>query len=358
MPASWTLALVDSIGRPLTEGGLLAHAQDVRILRQRTGAQIVSMLLPATSPDAIAILGAQDPYIKAYRTLEGGTIDDRTLRFYGSVWVDELTSDGDVDMLLVTAIDQLAILDKRYTAGQFVPTDLGLLIKSMIDTTNTNDGDTGIETNVGRITASSSLDMDLRTIRPTIGSIIQQFSSMLDGVETWLVPIELAGTKHSQLYVAPRRGQNRTNIVFGYGQGSINNCRLSRVRDKSLVENDARGYSETLSATRTNPTSIAALGRLVGYTSFTGVTTQAVMNARTQGRLDQRSTRDKVAAYSARPTRSAPIPFDEFDVGDTVKLDYRRGVEWIATARVDTITIVVNRAGEEILDAITFRNIT
>lgn len=329
MPATWLADLVDVNGRPLTEGGLTLASAGVLTEQSGAAPKMFQCLVPLDAEQA-EVLGGDDEidaYVKLYRTIEGGNVTDRILKFYGSVWVDEIQ--GAAGVLMLTALDQLAVLAKRYTDAQFPPTDLGEMLKQMVDTTNSTDGDTGIRTNGANITASSSIDTDLRSNRPTVLSMADQFSGLLDGCETWLEPIELDDGKIGDLHVAPRRGTTSA-AVFGFGPGTDDNCSdMGRTRDKMNVENDAHGYSDVLTSNRYDATSIAALRRLVGYTSFTGETSQDALDARTQGRLGQRSTRGRVAEYRAALASNAPVLYDDYNIGDDVTLQFRKGrIAW------------------------------
>lgn len=329
MPASWTLGLVDVNGNPLTEGGLTLASKAVTTLQPSTP-MMIQALLPISSDEAAAIAGdtETDAYVVGYRTPAGGGIEQRRLRFYGSVWVDEVQ--GAEGVVMLTALDQMAMLAKRFTNAQFAPADLGNLLMQMVDTTNSVDGETGILTDALNITPSSTIDLDLRTNTPTIMSVAQQFAGQLDGCETWVEPIDLASGKMCELFVAPRRG-GASDAVFGFGTGTEDNCTdMSRTRDKMLIENDVYGYADGLvTSNKFDATSVAALRRLVGYTAFTGETEQTVLDARTQGRLADRSSRAKIAEYRATPASNAPALFDDYDIGDDVTLHFHKGaIEW------------------------------
>lgn len=336
MFATWTADLVDVNGHPLTEGGLTLASAGVLTEQYGAAPKMFQCLLQLDAEQAEVIGGDDeiDAYVKLYRTIDGGTVNDRVLKFYGSVWVDEIQGAGGV--LMLTALDQLAMLAKRYTDAQFAPTDLGSMLKQMVDTTNSTDGETGIRTNSANITASSTIDTDLRSNRPTILSMADQFHGLLDGCSTWVEPIELTDDgKIGDLHVAPRRGTS-SGAVFGFGPGTDDNCSdMGRTRDKMHVENDAHGYSDVLTSNRYDDTSIAALRRLVGYTSFTGETSQDALDARTQGRLNQRSTRGRVAEYRASLASNAPVLYEDFNIGDDVTLQFRKGrIAWDVQQRV------------------------
>ncbi len=356
MGAVWNFGLVDSAGTKIGDG--LDEAKGIKLGFQRVGPAICQCWLPLTSTDAQLLAGdSVDAYVKGYRQPEGGGVDDRVLRFYGPVWVDEVVGEDSVDQLVITALDPLVYLTKRYTNAQYAVQDMGTTLKAMVDTSNSTDGDTGIRTDSGLVTASATADFDLRTNFPTIDAMRTQMSDMLDGPDSWITPTEYAAGKIGDLYIAPSRGGLNTEPVFGYGNGTAANCRsMGRVRDKSKIENDSRAFSETLTGNKLDATSIAAIKRMVGYTSMTGETSQATMDARAQGRIDQLSSRAKVAEYRAKPSDDAPQLFDDFDIADIVRLVFRKGVSWDVQQRVESAVLSISDVNRmEQLEAIEFR---
>lgn len=355
MGAAWIFDVVDISGNTLTQSGVNLY-DDLTVTYQRGAPAVMQLRIPLTSTLAATIASSAeaDYYIKGYRTPEGGAIGDRALKFYGNVVFDEVVGQSGGDALSIVAADPQVILAQRFASTRYTPQDQGTIIKSMVDTTNSTDGETGILTSSSYITASYSIDIDLRESATTIASVIDQFGNLLDATTVWVEPMEYASGKIGKLYAAARRGSSST-AVFAYGAGTLANCStMTRVRDKSKIENTITGISDTLTVTKTNAASIAALRNLVAYQSFTGETSLAKLTARTLGRLNERSTKARVAEYSIAPDVSAPHLFDDFDIDDDVTLHFRQGVEWQVTQRVVSATIRVTN-GIEYLDSVEFR---
>lgn len=355
MPASWTFDLVDVNGVPLTDGGFHTY-NDLLMTFQRGAPAVLTCTIPLTHHTAqtIASSNEADYYLKGYWQPEGGTAADRILKLYAPVWVDEVVGQNGADVVSIVAADPMIILGKRFTSAQFTPQDLGAIAKSMVDTTNTTDGETGIQTSASYVTTSSSTDLDLRENKPSILSLLEQFDGQLDGATTWIVPQELSGGKIGQLWVAPRRG-GETTAIFAYGPGTLANCSaMRRSRDKGKIENTIVAYSDTLTTTKTDATSVAALRNLVAYYSATGETSSTQLGALAQGRLDARGTKASVAEYACTPTQAAPELFTEFDIDDDVCLHFRKGLEFYVQQRVVSATIRV-KDGLQFPEQVEFR---
>lgn len=354
----WHFDVVDVVGNKLTMGGLTL-ATNVSLVFQLIKPNTFACLLPLSAPEAQQIMTTIDAggeaYIKGYRTPPDGTVDDRVLRFYGSVMVDEIVGQNGVDQLSIVAVEPLEILDQRFATLNYAASDLGAMLMSMIDTTNSVDGETGIRTSGGNIVASSTLDFDARQNKPSISSVADQFAGQGDGVEIWTLPTELAAGKICDFYASPMKGTT-TTVVFGYGVDTESNCSaMSRARDKSKVSNTVNGFSDNVSSVKTNATSIAAIRNRVAYSSFTGTTSQGVIDAQTQGEIDLSSTVPLVAEYTCSPLAIAPRLFDDFQIGDTVYLHFKKGVEFGVNQRVMSAAFDVSTAGVERPSGLAFR---
>lgn len=368
MPARWTIDIVDINGNSVTEAGIETVAKSKQFTFQLGAPDIFTCMLPLTSYEASVVASNSETsvaslgkcYVKAYR--QGANESAKTLRFYGPAWIDEVQGGGGgngVDMLALTAFDPSIMLTKRYTVVADTD-DLGTLLKEMVDTTNTNDGETGIRTNSANVSASSTGTIDYSTQRTLISQVRDSFFNQLDGCEAWINPIELASGKIGDLYVALSRGQDSTWCEFGYGESTAANCRsMSRVRNMSEVENDINASSENLTAAqKTDATSVAAYRRHMSYPTYTGEKIQSQIDARAQGRLDWRKTPERVAVYQAEPAGQAdnlPVLFDDYDIGDTVTLNFNKGVAFTVPQRVYSATLDVNDQGVEIPGGWRFR---
>lgn len=359
---AYTFELSDATGQSLTDAGLVDHDGVTLTWQDGTAPDTASFSVPVDSLAAAEILNTEtagepdrEVLLAAYRS-STGLEADRELVFHGAICVDDLK--GSSRRLAVVAFSPDEILDQRFTVGQFAPTDCGLLIKQLVDETNTNDGETGIETNASWITTSTTIDIDARQNRPSIQSLRGQWAQMLDGCESWIVPVALAAGKFGRLYAAPRRGAANTDVVFAFGDGTDANCLdMTRGRNTRRVVNDARAYTDQgLAATKTDEVSAAAIRRRLAYESMSGVSDQALLDKRAQGRVDALGTRGAVAEYSCVVDVNAPRLHDEYAIGDTVTLHYRDGaVEFVVERRVRAASVLVTPEGIEIPTSVEVR---
>ncbi len=350
MDSIYHYSLTDNTGQLRAD---LTGALSLELTWQEQGIDVGVFELPVFDPE-VSFLMQDDiqPYLLVYRDNADGT---REIVLNGPVWHDEIN--GNIVKAMACSGD--IILGKRFTAAQYSPTDLGALLKNFVDTTNSTDGDTGIETNSANITATSSIDVDLRSSPPTIASMQEQFSSQLDGCLSWVVAKEFASGKFCDFYAGPRRGTDQSDdVTFSYGDEVESNCSdMGRVRDKAKMVNVANGYSDTLTSQRTDSASITAFRQLIEYVSFTAEDSQDAINARTQGLIDSASQLVRLAEYSCVPNLDAPRLFDDVDMGSDVTLYYRQGfVEFEAVKRITSYSVSVDMStGVEIPTEARFR---
>lgn len=347
MPASWVFDMVDRAGRSVTTGGITL-ASDITCTFQGLGnSNSVQLSMPVDCAESALILNNPDNqyYVKGYRTPSAGTILDRRLRFYGQIEVDELVNDE----LSIIAIDPLETLTTRYTTATITSQDVGTTIRQLVNTTNSIDGETGIQTDPSWVSLSVSQAFDGSQNAPSVATVITEFANQLDGPETWIEPIEYTAGKIGRLYVSASRGVN-SGVVFGYGEGTVGNCAgMGRVIDRRKIVNDIRPTGDAIIGTsQVDATSVAAIGRRVERIAYTGDTVVSSINRKARGRLNRRSRASNIAEYKCEPDYGAPSLFDDFNIGDIVTLDYRNSrVRWIATPRVVSATVRVNNVGRE-----------
>lgn len=357
--ARWIFDLVDANGTGLTEAGIV-DARNRSLTFQLGAPSICSFVVPLTS-DISAALGQDtyQPYVKAWREAADGT---RVLRFYGPVWVDEIVGDGSTDAMMVTALDPSVYLGKRFV-DQAVPytataEDVGEILASLIDATNDEDGDTGLRVDHANFSGGSVADFDEGANKPSIASIIDRYRQMDSGCDFWVDPIEYAAGKIGECYAAPYRGLAVRDATFAYGNGSNANCSsMGRVRNKDNMENEANGNSGLTTIVGEYPTSISAFRRMVGYTSYTDELDTATLTARNTGRLYQRHSPARIAEYRCTPTSRAPRLFDDYDIGDIVWLDFRKGWTFKVQQRVASAQIQISDNGLESLGAVEFTSV-
>jgi len=341
----WTLFIVDSAGTGL---GVVPYAYELNITYQLNNPDMAQFKVPVTSSIADSIEPGST-YLKAYRRGVGETTS--TLRFYGPVWiVEESGTNSGVDMVTVTAMGIHNYLTKRFTTAQYTSfTDQGTIIKGIIDTTNSTDGETGIRTSVVSTTVGITRKVDYSDAKLPISEVISQFGDASDGCDTWITPIELSSGKMGDLNCAAVRGEFQAGAIFGYGEKTTANCTtMSRVRTMELVANDVTGYSDNLATQWIDTSSVANYRRLMADVSFTETITSEILDYRTRGYLDLHVTPDAVAEVSMIGGPRAPKLFTDFDIGDFVPVYYQKAdIVFYSVNRVYGATIAINEGGVE-----------
>jgi hypothetical protein len=352
---TWQFWLVDAANNTLADLGLLAG---VSVSYQRVGASVLQGSIPLTS-DAAGALPDGGAYLKAYRTPAGGPPDeDRVLRFCGPVEADEIDGSNGTDSLLLTAYSPDAILENRFTAATYASaTQRGTILKEIIDTANADD-DTGIRTSTSNLETTNTTTINLTDSKPSIASLIAQFGEALDGCDVEFRPIEYASGKIADLVVYNRRGDWNEGVVFGYGPGTAANCTsMKRTRNRRALENVVQGISPTIDIESTDATSVATYGKRYGVVSLATETSQDEASAIALGRLAARSTAGALADYTATTSaQGAPRLWDDFDLGDIVTLDFRKGLEFNVLQKVEGVTIAIDANGVESMSSLTFRS--
>lgn len=353
---TWQFWMVDAAGNTLADLSLL---QDPNYSTTRVGSSVLQGKLPLTS-DAAAAIPEGGAYIKAYRIKPGGSDSDRVLRFYGSLEIDEVEGSNATDSMMVTAYSPDAILENRITTATYSSaTQRGTILQGVIDTANT-DNDTGIRTNSINIEATTATTVDFSQDKPTIASVFSQFAEALDGCDAEFRPIELASGKIADLYVYNQRGTTNTGVVFGYGADTIANCtQMRRVRNRRNLENYVEGFSAAVTVTAQETSSINTNRKRYGSVSLTNEASTLEAQARVLGRLASQSTASALAEYTVTTGPDAPRLWDDFNIGDTVTLDFRKGsIAFSVTQRVEAVTVQIDNNGVETISQLAFRSPT
>lgn len=345
----WIFGLYDANGSLLADLSIASGRSISIALNTPTS---VTFQVPLSHPTA-ALITPLSTYVKGYRQSTDGT---RLLKFYGPVWVDEISSGQGVDMLQATALDPMAYLDRRYTSSSFTTVDRGQIIKSIIDTANGVSA-IPISTTAGTITASSTLTADYSGEQPSIMDVINQFAEANDGCDTEIAPQELASGAIGRLNVYNRKGSYKANAVFAYGDGTLANCTsITRSRNADNVANYVLALEGDATSIWQNATSIASNRRLDSIQSLSTDTNLLSMSARTRRYLDTHDTPDKVSEYRITPGPRAPRYFDAFEVGDTMRVWFESGqVQFASTQRVYAVQLDIDDAGRETISSIDTR---
>lgn len=345
---TWEFVVANAAGTNL---GILTLASDRQVTYQRNGPAVLEFQVPLTSDQATLITPGVSR-IKGYRAPEGG--GTKTLRFHGIVWtVEQQASDTGVAMMKVVAVDPAGTtLARRFTSANYGTADQGTVMKGLVDDANAI-SDTFVETSTANVVASTSRTLDWSLARKSIIEAFGEIATADLGTDWELRPVD-NGAKIASLYVyGGQRGSTRDEIIFGYGDGTVANCiAFQQTWNMDKLATWAQGDGQGGAYWQwTNPTKVAKFGRYERFTNYGDVVNTA--------NLSQLVYQELVRSYDPVPVIGftagvrAPRMFDEWDIGDTVRVQARRGALNVnTTARIIGVTLQIDGNGVELLSSI------
>ncbi len=344
--ARWEFNVVDMLG---ADTGELLGARGRELTFQLGGPSTFSCSLPLTA-EAAELVSAGDRRIKGYRTSDAGL---EALRFHGPIWAPE--EDGQQG-LRVVAGDQYVMLERRDTSAVYaVATDQGIILQQLVEAANA-DGETGIRALTSLVTTSVKRTADWSDTSKPLSEIAAEFAGYFDGCDIELRPLDDIPGKVCDLVVhGARRGVERNEAWFGFGVGTESNCsNANRVTDMSSIANYivARGDASIPPVVVSDLDSIAKYGRYEAEVSFADVFLIDALTALAIETLNKR--KDPKRTITITPNKSAPPMFDDWDIGDTVPVDIRKGVlQYTGPARIIGATLQVDDNGGELVSSMT-----
>jgi hypothetical protein len=338
----WQLVAASSSGVNLT---LLPLASDMSVTYQLGGASVCEFSVPLTAPDA-ELVRRGTTRVKAYR--------DGALRFHGIVWtVEKEASESGVAMMKVVAVDAYGTtLARRFSTAAYASTDQGTILKQLVDDAN-GISTTFVRTSSALVTASIPRSVDWALTRKSIADAFSEISSALDGTDWHLRPVDDGQTIAELVVYGGRRGSTRNEVVFGYGAATVANCSAMRETGSmddigTWLQGDGQGgaYWQW-----TNAAKVAEYGRYERYSSYTDVTSSAHLSGLVYNELVRSFDPQPLVGFTAGV--SAPRMFDEWDLGDTVRVHGARGALQVNTqARILGATLAVDANGVELASSI------
>jgi hypothetical protein len=275
------------------------------------------------------------PTLRAYR--------DGVLRFHGELapFTEQLEENAQISLVFRGPFARLVGYGQSrgsFTAASkiFTAVDAGQIAKTLID-----EALGSAVATTGTIQASKTRD---RTYQySNVGEAITNLTRVLDGFDFEVTPIEYSAGKIGQFNVYASQGSDRSaTVLFQYGPGTLANVReVSRQTEPPINYARVLGANGLL-ATKQDPTSIANFGYWIVQESMSDVSEQTTLDDKAQALL--RPNPIKIVAFSPDPTL-APLPWDDFWLGDTVSFFGLRGAfSEDVTARINKITVVVDAA--------------
>lgn len=221
-------------------------------------------------------------------------------------------------------------------------TDAGQIAKGLIDLANT-DSFTGLAT-TGTIQASKNRERTY-DVGQNIGEAVSNLSTgLLDGFDFVERFVEQGATL-ALFDVFASLGSDRPEVRFEYGADTLSNVRSVQRTTQPPVNVVYAAGANGLFSVRSDSASIARFGKWPQYVTLTDVIEQTTLDDRAQALI--RPNASRTVTFSPEPTL-APLPWDDYFLGDTVRFFARRAAlsENVAV-RVNAFTVVVDEDGNE-----------
>jgi hypothetical protein len=353
--AQWLFVLADGQGNNLCE---LTTAQGKTLTFKRNTAPEVQFTLSYRDYAAQYLMdalygspgvSAGIPRLKCYRQAPNDSA--RVLRFNG--YLAPFPDQCDENTAMLTPVFRgpfSKLLGDGDQRGRFADfgtnypaTDAGQIAKSLIDGKN-SDSYTGIAT-TGTIEATKIRDRAYELAN--IGQAIMDLSNLLDGFDFDVTPVDQGATM-GIFNVYAKQGVDRPASKFEYGTRTLANVRqLSRTIAPPInyvVVTGANG----LYSIQTDSTSLGSYGRWPIVVAASDVDEQATLDDKAHALL--RPTPVKTVRFTPDLALS-PRPWDDFYLGDTVRLFAREGaLSENVSPRVNSFTVAVDDSGYETVE--------
>lgn len=180
-----------------------------------------------------------------------------------------------------------------------------------------------------------------------VSDAIAELSNMSDGYDFDIEPLN-DGDVIGRLHIYGDQGQDRPAAKFGYGEGTVGNCSDARRKTTRPANRVVVFGDEGLQVVVDDPASQDRYGMWVEQDSLSDELNLANLEARALELL--RPTFGRVVEFDPDPfAGNCPRPWTDFWLGDTVRLDVRKGALVVDSAepRIDAITVDVDDDGNE-----------
>lgn len=331
----WRFALQDKNGGALCP---LTGATERVFRKLRNEGPSFEFAVDLEHPNAYKLLDYLDtgvPIIRGWRKEPAGTV----CRYSGQV--NALDEEAGEEATVKVASSPLAQLATRHTGEikDFPFIDAGEVVRQLVVDANT-EGATGIVMGTVQATANRDLTLEHKNVMEQV----RELAELDPGFDYDVAPIA-AGANVGTLSVYASLGVDRPGAQFGHGPGTRRNVQRVQRLEKPPVNRVRVLGDEGVYMTASLTDSIAKYGVWFEFESISDAIEADILLARANERLEgawQRTT-----AFTPEPER-APLPLVDYDVGDRVRLQVRRGaLRLSASPRVDGIEIRIDDEGNE-----------
>jgi hypothetical protein len=339
-PAAWTWLLCGGSGQALAE---LTTATGRSISYRRNAYAEATATLSVD--DAAASLIANElqtgwPRLRCYRRTPGANTSALVFNGYFAPLVEQAEVGSTVQ---ITARSPFARLVGASSSGQpltasqtYTATDAGAIAGALLTS--------GTATGLAPGTTEATKLRDITyPIGQNTGDAITNLSAMLDGfdfVERFVdTPATLA-----RLDIYARLGTDRPGARFEYGESTLANLRSVGRTTAPPINYVLLLGADGLFSIASDAGSIATYGYWPLTKSYASISVQGTLDDRATSMLRTKPIR----TVSMTPETTAPRPFDDYYLGDTVPLNINRAsMRQIATARINAFSVLIDDEGNE-----------
>lgn len=381
-PPSYSFVVCKSTGEDVDEARAAKTRSITRTLNRPTSATVRVPLGDDLAPWLVPGEGR----LKVFRSPTPAEISadpaaSRELVFYGSLPAENTTASADEDWIQGIYRDPRWVLERRYLQRDIPPIafhrDQGQLVELLLSEQLVAYFDLAKPTYVGigelwfRIGSKiTGVIRDRSYVQgQKVSDIIDDMTKVIDGCDFDFQPIDYYATggygpsagvgnglrMMGLVNAYAQQGSDKPNAVFGYGPGTIANIAKASlvyqpVTTKATITGAVAGGVVPVKGVANNVDPNAyltgGLDLLENWAADPDLTIQATVDEKANGIVNEMGHLRPVVTI-ADPLPDAPQPFVDYDIGDTVYVDVRRGaLSYTGALRVMSYTLTVGPNGE------------
>jgi hypothetical protein len=323
-----SFVLAKSTGEPIGE----AIRAATRTLQRRLNTPgVATVQLQLEDAMAAQILPGQSR-LKIYRTPTAAELAlnpaaPKVLLWYGSLPADGVTEETDSGLMTMAFQDPRWVLRQRFLAAPaaFTAQDQGLgILGSIITTQNTRQQTWLTPGGTTGILRDRTYDAG-----KNVADLIDEMTKVISGCDVDVVPADgytTAGTRAmGSMNFYARQGTDRPTVLFYYqtrGGGNISGVKSTYA--PILTSSTQQGTASDGTATAQTFTTATAYDLLEKYDTASDASVAATLLDKASGVVYENSSLRRIVDIG-NPTWEAPLPFADYDLGDTVRLTAKRG---------------------------------
>lgn len=335
--------------------GEILDAKSRKLSRKRNLPATSEVVFDMDSPMAQNISHDAQVRLKIYRfrtVTERGVSNPNTVRqliFYGVLPPENVKDDTATGEVTCTFADPRVRFAQYYLPAQtiFAATGQGTIIDNFLTSTQARTGG-DVRLNSGVIDVSQLRDRTYEA-GTNIAQAIADLTAVINGPDVDVIPTESGPTFMGTLNTYAHMGTDKSaSIIFSHQQKGFTNCDIERTFSQAITLATETGTDPTgVVQTQTAGTPATSnYGLLESWAAESSAFDTATLLTKAQGIVDQYAAPQAQWAIK-NVTREAPKAMIDYDLGDTIRLQVKRGARLNANVqlRVDGYELNVQNDG-------------